>query len=616
MDPLFPEMPENLSALSDEDLADLLKQHEVAAELVEKQDEEYTQGLSAEEIITALAQGVEQIEAIVAEQKARAEQQENFKNEIGSLAERRKAAMAAEAEGEGEGEGEGDGGEGEGDGGEGEGEGSGEGEGEPEATALADESEPVDSSTEEEASSEEPAAEGEPETLAASGDKKKEPKKVTLRRPPAPSAERKAPEVGAVLVAAAGTPSIRGGQVLDRTSLATSIKKLAQSVGRPSKSESGIEQRFLVASAEYKFPAERILTPGEPDENARKIRAVVPFGIPGVPGNRALLASGGLCAPLEPIYTMPNFATEARPVREALASFQADRGGVNVPTATYIGDIVTSGAGAAITVIEESEDALGGTFATKSCQDLDCPDYTEVAVTIISHCREYGNLNARAWPEKIAHENDLTMAAHSRTADSYLLDRIKALSLGATQAAVGSQMNAFASLAHAITKAVASIRWNLRMDDGYRFRALMPTWVGDLLAADRALNQFKPEQARAALSAALEQYGITISYYMDPVTGGTSQAFAAHVDGNPLDEFPDDVQYAIFPEGAFIHVDSGVLELGLVRDSTLNSTNDFQLFGESFENVARLAPLQATRWITQDICPNGVYPALGTALSC
>ena len=63
-----------------------------------------------------------------------------------------------------------------------------------------------------------------------------------------------------------------------------------------------------------------------------------------------------------------------------------------MPTATYIGDITS-----AISLITEAEDALGGTYATKSCQDLDCPDYTEVAVTTIAHCREYGNLNARAW---------------------------------------------------------------------------------------------------------------------------------------------------------------------------------------------------------------------------
>ena len=89
----------------------------------------------------------------------------------------------------------------------------------------------------------------------------------------------------------------------------------------------------------------------------------------------------------------------------------------------------------AITSISEANDALGGTFATKSCQDLDCPDYTEVAVNIIAHCREYGNLNARSWPEKIAHENELTMAALAQTSEMFILERIKALSINVTSGA-------------------------------------------------------------------------------------------------------------------------------------------------------------------------------------
>jgi hypothetical protein len=247
---------------------------------------------------------------------------------------------------------------------------------------------------------------------------------------------------------------------------------------------------------------------------------------------------------------------------------------------------------------------------------MTCPAYTETAVTIISHCREYGNLNAMAWPEKISHENDLTMAAHARTAETYLLDRIKAESLAVTQAAVGSQINAFASVVYALTRAAASIRYNLRMAPGTRFQALAPAWLGDLLAADNAQWQLNGQQAQAALTAALERYGVSISYYLDSPSTGTPQSFAAEVAASAIDDFPDDVQVALFPVGAFIHVDSGSLELGLVRDSTLNSTNDFQIFGETFENVARLAPLQATRWMSIDVCPNGVFPALGTALSC
>jgi hypothetical protein len=40
-----------------------------------------------------------------------------------------------------------------------------------------------------------------------------------------------------------------------------------------------------------------------------------------------------------------------------------------------------------------------------------------------------------------------------------------------------------------------------------------------------------------------------------------------------------------FPEGTFLYIDGGTLDLGLVRDSTLNSTNDFQVFGEIFNNT-------------------------------
>lgn len=41
--------------------------------------------------------------------------------------------------------------------------------------------------------------------------------------------------------------------------------------------------------------------------------------------------------------------------------------------------------------------------------------------------------------------------------------------------------------------------------------------------------------------------------------------------------------------GTFLYVDAGQLDLGIVRDSHLNAANDFQLFGETFENVAKIA---------------------------
>ena len=582
MDPLFPELPEDLTSLSDEDLANLLREHEVAAELIDADDEEFTAGLEADDVLAQYEAGVEQIEAIKAEQKARVDAQAEYLARKETLSTRRKGADEDPGDEDGKIE-----------------ELSAESEPEPDP-------EPEPEGDGDESGDEEPAAE---EALVASAEESEEkPKEKRLRRPPAASTERFA-EKGAVLVAAAGIPDVHGGAPLSRERYAKIVRLEGIRRGTPSKSAVGVEEKIRLARAEFPFPDDRRLT-GDIDENTRKILAVVPDYIPGIYGEmrgNALVASGGLCAPLEPIYSMPNFASMARPVRDSIPSFQADRGGVNVPTATDIGDITT-----AISVIEEADDAEGGTFATKSCQDLDCPAYTEVPVTIIAHCREYGNLNARAWPEKIAHENDLTMAAHARAAEGYLLDRIKALSIQVTQAEV---LGAYGDLVHAVTKAAAGIRFRLRMNLGARFRLLLPGYLPDLLAADTAYTQFDRFQPQAQMVSHLESLGFAATFYMDDIGDGTSQGFAAESAG-ALDDYPDDLQYAIFPEGEFIHVDGGSLELGIVRDSTLNSTNDFQLFGETFENVARLGPAQGALWITQGICPSGESPALGTALSC
>jgi hypothetical protein len=378
---------------------------------------------------------------------------------------------------------------------------------------------------------------------------------------------------------------------------------------RPTKHEGGVEEKTLIAAAHFAFPPERVLRPNDAEGNNAKIRSI---GNPflGVEGRNALVASGGLCAPLTPFYDIPDFAVTDRPVRDALPSFQAERGGISVPSVSTIGDITT-----AISVIEEADDAAGGTFATKSCQDLDCPVWTDVAVGAISHCREYGNFNSRAWPEGIAHENNLTMAALSRTADARLLNRIKALSINVTQAAIGAQLNMYASLVYAITRMEAGVRYRLRLERGTQYRVIMPEWVADALAADSAATQFTRWDAQAQMAAHLANIGVTIAWSKDTVNTGTSQGFANET-ASAIDDFPDDVQFPFFVEGEFLHLDSGVLELGIVRDSTLNSTNDYQVFGETFENVARIGPTQGALWATVDVCPSGGMPSLISGLTC
>lgn len=50
------------------------------------------------------------------------------------------------------------------------------------------------------------------------------------------------------------------------------------------------------------------------------------------PNGTFIVSGGGLCAPLTPIYEFPDWSPSARPVRDALPSFEAERGGIFVET--------------------------------------------------------------------------------------------------------------------------------------------------------------------------------------------------------------------------------------------------------------------------------------------
>lgn len=590
MDPLFPQIPEKLADLPDAEVAQLLTDAQAAADLIDSDDQEFLKGLTADEIIEQYAQGVETIKTLRAEHKARQDAYAEFVAKRDELKAARETEDVVEETTEAE------------------------------AEVVAEAEAILEDTVVEEA---EVVVAEEPVLVTASV----VPSPRYARTPPAPAADRISVSTiepkGAALVAAGGYREQFSGPLNPQT-LAQLNRSVAFEYGPtehngkktyvdgPHGRAEFDGPRVKTARADFDYPSDRILDGSEDDIG--KIRAALPpsvnvLGQPGTMGREALVASGGLCAPLTPIYTMPNFGTEAEPVWDSLPVFQAARGGVNVPAATYVADITS-----AISSISEENDALGGTFATKSCQDLTCPAYTETAVQILAHCREYGNLNARAWPEKIAHEDALTMQALSRTAEGFMLDRIKALSVNTT---VGAEtLGALIYLVDGLEKAKFGIRSRLRMPREARFRALLPAVILDILVLDTISTQFDRFRSEGELVAYLRSLNIEPTFYLDTPSTGASQIADSAQTAAALDPFPDTLQAAVFPEGAFIGIDSGSLELGIVRDSTLNSTNDFQVFGEKFRNVALLGPAQSAYWITFDLCASGQFPPAGTVRTC
>jgi hypothetical protein len=616
-DPLFPALPEDLKGLSDDEVQKLLDDHVSAAAMIDSDDEEflgeYAKPGNEELIIEQYTAGVEAIKALQTENKERIAAYEAYKAKKAELA----AQISAEDSGD-----EDDGGD--------EGDAGDESTEEAEVVAEAEEA-PADQTPEA------PAVVEEPVPVTASAPR-------FSRTPPAPAKERIVVETpqadtGAALVASSQFKA-ENPNPLDQDSLANLMRSVANDLGPSHDGRSAFTQKVdpwqidhyadgtrkehggglvhwdgpktKVAGVQYDFDADRTLTGGEDDFD--KIRAALPptvalNGKHGTMSQDALVASGGICAPSTPFYSLVNFGTEATPVWDGLPVFQAARGGVNVPDSSYIADITS-----AISSISEANDALGGTFATKSCQDLTCPAYTETFVNIFAHCREYGNLNARTWPEKIAHENALTMQALARTSEGFMLDRIKALSVNVTNGA--ETLGALIYLIDAIVKARFGIIGRFRMPRTATFRALIPYWVPSMLVLDNVQTQFDRFRSEGSLVEYLRSQYIEPTFYLDSPSTGTPQLPDASQTAAAIDSLPDNVQWAIHPEGAFLGIDSGSLELGIVRDSTLNQTNDFQVFGEYFRNVVRLAPAQAAWWVISDLCASGQFPPAGTARTC
>jgi hypothetical protein len=79
-----------------------------------------------------------------------------------------------------------------------------------------------------------------------------------------------------------------------------------------------------------------------------------------------------------------------------------------------------------------------------------------------------------------------------------------------------------------------------------------------------------------------------------------------------MNGFPSTFDWFLFAEGTFLFLDGGTLDLGIIRDSTLVGTNDYKMFLETFENVAKVG-IESLK-ITSTFVVKGTAAALVTAV--
>jgi len=394
-------------------------------------------------------------------------------------------------------------------------------------------------------------------------------------------------EAPVAITAGADIPGYTAGSTInDMNEVAQAMEKRIHSLRRVN---GGDGEQHIVASITTQYPESRTLS-SDAESNMAKIDSVV--------GQEALVASGGHAAPFEVKYDIYAIgSTTVRPVRDALPRFQADRGGVRFVTPpSFAAGSYANAVGVWTAAVDADPQS-----ATKTSLTVSAAQEQTVATDAVTLQLQFGNLMTRAYPELIARHNELALVQHAREAEQYLLGKIAD---GSTAVTTSSLIGFGRDFLVQVRRAATAYRSRHRISPDARLKVIIPAWIYDAMAADLALAM--PGDGTLSVSKA-EIEGYLASLNVDLVASLDQNVFGSQ-SAAALVEFPDSFTWYLFAEGTFLFLDGGTLDLGIIRDSSLVGTNDYKMFVETFEGVAKVGIESLA--ITSTISVNGVAAAL------
>lgn len=378
-----------------------------------------------------------------------------------------------------------------------------------------------------------------------------------------------------------------GSELSDMNAVAEAMAKRLHGLRRVN---GGDGEQHIVASITTSFDESRTLTQ-DAESNWNKIQAVA--------SPEAIVASGGHSAPYAVKYDIFGIGTTVRPVRDALPRFQADRGGIRFITPPVLSDYDN-----AVGVWTNVVDTDPGTD-TKASLTVSAATENTVATDAVTLQLQFGNLMTRAYPELIARHNELGLIQHAREAENQILSRLTTLSTAVTTSSIiGVGRDFLVQLG----RAAAAYRSRHRLPADFPLRVIAPAWIKDAMAADLALSMPGDSNLNAygEIEGFMAARGINITWTIDGSAITTAQSSGG------MNEFTDTFVWYLFAEGTFLFLDGGTLDLGIIRDSTLVGTNDYKMFVETFEGVAKVG-VESLK-VTSTISVNGAAAALRDTL--
>lgn len=430
------------------------------------------------------------------------------------------------------------------------------------------------------------------------------------------------PEANEPVAAAAPAYTIRAGGDIPGITAGATLDTMDDVVAAMTKKVNAMRgvggdgEHIVVASFAYEdaISEERTLKPGDLNGNAKKIREFLsePEQL-----TREGLIAGAWCAPRTPIYDVPTMGTTTRPVRDALPSFNAERGGITWISPPGLPAI----AGTTSLWRYDNSDSTWKSYSdvtgetetspveTKPCITIPCGPEKTADVDAIPVCFCFDNLGARAFPEWVRGNTELVLVGQARFAEQVLLSKMYAVAAtGAVCGDPATSVGVARDFIFTVQTAAAAKRWSLRLAENAPLQLLAPAWVQTAIAIDLGLqapgdNTFTT--SASTVDGYFREFGVDPIWHFDDVPG--SAAFSGCA-------FPGAADWLLFPTGSFLRLDTGELNLGVVRTKEDVQKNKYCEFSETFETVAYVGPDSPNGWITKGETTINLYGATGAPI--
>jgi hypothetical protein len=295
----------------------------------------------------------------------------------------------------------------------------------------------------------------------------------------------------------------------------------------------------------------------------------------------ALVAAGGWCAPSEIRYDFFNIASSSGLID--LPTFGVTRGGVQFPVSPSLADALGGIAFAPFSqefdntsmpwMWTEADDIAAATGSpTKPCVRVPCPDFTEERLEAYGYCLTAGNLANDAYPEATAHMIRLLMRAHEHAVNRRLITLMVARSVGPTTIGGITSDSAAPRIFNAAALAATDYRERYGMDINAVLEIVIPAWVREAIRSDLAWKA--GVDLLAVTNAQIDDYFISRNVRPQWVDDWQVRGASQFGNSSAMTAWPTTVDFLIYAAGTFLHGQGMSLDLGVVRDSVLNETND------------------------------------------